>query len=147
MVRASSSRLDKGLLAIPQKFKDLFPEEKGQIQIIFDDEESARALTFHPFDRTVKENRLFGLRHWYSKRNVREGDLISITVEDFDRRLYRIALERYVREQQEGQARVKLHEASTDSEAEQQLSTLSRLTRKRPREVAQEELLRIAQES
>jgi hypothetical protein len=78
------------LLAIPQKFKDWFPGEKGQIQVIFDDEEKARALTFHPHDPVVKENRIFGLRNWFSKRNVREGDLISITHEDPDKPLYRI---------------------------------------------------------
>src|SRR5207245_524064 len=70
-----------------------------------------------------------------------------ITLEDPDRRLYRIALERFVQERQEQNARQKLRAARTDSEAEQELSTLSRLSRKRPREVAQEELLRIAQES
>ncbi|HTV56219.1 MAG TPA: HNH endonuclease signature motif containing protein [Terriglobia bacterium] len=146
-IRASASRLEKGLLAVPQKFKDWFPGGKGQIQVIFDDEEKARALTFHPYDPIVKENRIFGLGHWFSKRSVREGDAISITVEDLGKRLYRIALDRFVRERQEQEARHNLREAGTDSEAEQELSTLSRLTRKRPRELAQEELLRIAQES
>jgi len=78
---------------------------------------------------------------------VREGDLISITVEDYDRRLYRIALDRYVREREEQKTREKLRVAPTDSEAEQELTALSRLTRRRPRELAQQELLRIAQQS
>ena len=146
-IRASASRLDKGLLAIPQKFKDWFPGEKGQIQVVFDDEEKVRTLTFHPYDPVVKENRIFGLRSWFSKRNVPEGDLISITVEDRGRPLYRIALDRFVRERQEQKARQRLQTAATDSEAEEELGTLSRLTRKRPRELAQEELLRIAQQS
>jgi 5-methylcytosine-specific restriction endonuclease McrA len=146
-IRASASRLDKGLLAIPQKFKDWFPGEKGQIQVVFDDEEKVRTLTFHPYDPVVKENRIFGLRSWFSKRSVREGDLISITLEDLGRPLYRIALDRFVRERQEQKARQRLQAAATDSEAEEELGTLSRLTRKRPRELAQEELLRIAQQS
>lgn len=146
-IYVSASRLEKGLLTIPQKFRAWFPSEKGQIQVVFDDEEKAKALTFHPYDPIVKENRIFGLGHWFSKRSVREGDLISITLEDLDRRLYRIALDRYVREREEQKARQKLQAASTDSEAKQELNTLSRLTRKRPRELAQEELLRIAGES
>jgi hypothetical protein len=100
-IRASASRLEKGLLAIPQSFKDWFPREKGQIQVLFDDEEKAKALTFHPYDPVVKENRIFGLPNWFSKRGVQEGDLISITVEDQARRLYRIALDRYVRERED----------------------------------------------
>lgn len=146
-LRASASRLDKGLLAIPQKFRSWFPGEKGQIQVVFDDEQKAKALTFHPYDPTVKENRIFGLRNWFSKRNVGEGDLISITVEDVRKRLYRIALDRYVRDRQEQQARQTLRVARTDSEAAQGLATLSQLTRKRPRETARQELLRIAQGS
>lgn len=146
-IRATSSRLEKGLLAIPQKFKDWFPDEKGQIQVVFDDEERAKALTFHPHDPIVKENRIFGLAHWFSKRGVREGDLILVTVEDRNKGLYRLASDRFVREREEQKARQKLQAAVTDSEAEQQLSTLSRLTNKRPRKLAQEELLRIAQRS
>jgi hypothetical protein len=146
-IRLSASRLGKGLLAIPQRFKNWFPSEKGQIQVIFDDEEKSKALTFHPYDLVAKENRIFGLSHWFSKRRVGEGDLISITLEDLDRRVYRIALDRFVREREEQKSRQKLHVARTDLEAEQHLSTLSRLTRKRPRQLAKEELLRIAQES
>jgi len=146
-IRASASRLGKGLLAIPQKFNDWFPGEKSQIQVVFDDEEEITVLTFHPYDPTVKETRIFGLSHWFSKRDVRERDLISITVEDLDKRLYRIALERYVQERLEQKTRQKLDAAETDAEAERELGTLSRLTKKRPRELAQEELLRIAQES
>jgi 5-methylcytosine-specific restriction endonuclease McrA len=146
-IRATSSRLQKGLLAIPQKFNAWFPAESGPIQVVFDDEEKPKALTFHPYDQIVKESRIFGLGQWFSKRGVREGDLISIALEDMDRRIYRIALERYVREREEQKARRGLDVARTDSEAEQELGALSRLKKRRPRQVAQEELLRIAQES
>ena len=135
------------MLAIPQEFKDWFPSEKGQIQVVFDDEEKAKALTFHPYDPIVKENRIFGLAHWFSKRSVREGDLVSITLEDVEKGSYRITMDRFVREREEQKARQRLQAARTDSEAKQELSTLSRLTKRRLRELAQEELLRIAQDS
>ena len=140
-IRASASRLDKGLLAIPQKFRDLFPRERSEIRVAFDDEENAKTLTFQPYDSVVKENRILGLHRWFSKRGVREGDLISITLENPEPRLYRIALDRFVRERQEQRARQGLRTAQTDSEAEQQLTALSRLTKRRPRDVAQDELL------
>jgi len=146
-IRASSSRLEKGLIAIPQRYNDHFPRERGPIQIVFDDERDAKPLTFHPFDRVVKESRIFGLGHWFSNRGVREGDQISITLEDPNRRVYRIALDRYVREREEQRARVKLHAAKTDSEAEQGVDALSRMTKKGPRALAHDELARIAQES
>ncbi len=146
-IRASSSRLEKGLLAIPQRFNDWFPRERGLIQIVFDDEDKQRSLTFHPYDPVVKETRIFGLGHWFSTRGVRDGDLVSITVDDPDRRLYRIALERYIREREEQKARHGLENAQSDSEAERELKALSRLTKKHPRALAGEELLRIAQGS
>lgn len=146
-IRVSASRLRKDLLAIPQRFKHWFPSKKGQIQVVFDDEENVKSLTFHPYDPVVKENRIFGLGPWFSKRTVREGDLISITLEDPAGQKYRIALDRFVRERQEQKSRQKLQGARTDLEAEQELSTLSRLTRKSPQELAQQELLRIAGES
>ncbi len=144
-IRASSSRLEKGLIAIPQRFNDRFPGERGPIQIVFDDEQESKPLTFHPYDPVVKESRIFGLGHWFSKRGVREGDQISITLEDLNRRLYRIALDRYVREREEQKSRQQLQAAQTDSEAEKEIDTLSRITRKRPRQLAHDELSRIAQ--
>jgi 5-methylcytosine-specific restriction endonuclease McrA len=73
--------------------------------------------------------------------------LISVTIEDQGRRLYRIALNRYVLERQELKARQALEAAQTDSAAERQLTRLSQLTRRRPRTVAKEELLRMASAS
>jgi 5-methylcytosine-specific restriction endonuclease McrA len=146
-IRASSSRLEKGLIAIPQRFNGWFPHDKGPIQIVFDDEQESEPLTFHPYDPVVKESRIFGLGRWFSRRGVREGDQISITLEDLNRPLYRIALDRYVREREEERTRQKLQAAQTDSEALQEVDALSRMTRKRPRAVARDELTRIALES
>jgi hypothetical protein len=146
-IRASASRLDKGLLAIPQRFRNLFPDERTQIHVVFDDGQNVKSLTFQPYDSVVKENRIFGLRRWFLKRGVQAGDLISITAENREKKLYRIALDRFMQERQEQKVRRGLKVAKTDTEAEQHLVTLSRLTRRRPREVAREELFRMAEQS
>jgi 5-methylcytosine-specific restriction endonuclease McrA len=146
-IRASASRIDKGLLAIPQRFRDLFPQERTRIRIVFDDGEKIKEHTFQPFDSVVKESRILGLRHWLAARRVREGDLISIAVENAEHRLYRVALDRFVLERAEERARRRLLAAENDSTAEEQLAVLSHLTRRRPREVARAELLRIERQS
>lgn len=146
-IRVSASRIDKGLLAIPQKFKNLFPGNRCQIQVVFDDGEDLRSLTFQPYDPVVKENRILGLSNWFSARDVREGDQISVSVENPDLMLYRIALDRYLLEKREGRAREQLEAAQTDSEADRELAVLSQIKRRRPRAVAKEELLRIAEQS
>ena len=127
-IRATASRIEKGLLAVPQRFRDWFPREKGPIQVAFDDEEDTKAITFHPYDPVAKENRIFGLGQWISKRGIRDGDVISITIEDTDRPLYRIALGRYVREREEQKARHGLTAARTDSEAVQELRFCAQIT-------------------
>lgn len=146
-LRISASRLKKGFIAIPQKFANWFPQQRGKIQVAFDDEEKRRALTFHPHDPAGKENRIFGTKQWFSRRAVVDGDVISITLEDADRHMYRVALDRFVREKEEQQSRQKLQAAPTDSEARREFDALSRLTQKRPRRLAREELLRIAEQS
>ncbi|MGH9328363.1 MAG: hypothetical protein ACRD2B_16970 [Terriglobia bacterium] len=146
-IRASASRLEKGLLAIPQRFKEWFPSREGKIEVFFDDADTLRELSFHPYDSTIKEGRIFGLGRWFSERNVHEGDSITITVEDPRRPLYRIVLDRFLQQRQEQQARRDLHRAATDSVAEQELGRLSRLARRRPRDLAGEELSRIALQS
>jgi len=146
-IRATSSRLAKGLLAIPRKFESWFPPDKREIQVAFDDEQRVRGLTFHPYDTTAKESRIFGLGRWFSSRGVREGDLISISVEDAGALLYRVSLDRYVREREEQKARRSLHNAPSDLEAHSQLAKLAKLTRRRLSKAAQDELLRIAQSS
>jgi hypothetical protein len=70
-IRASASRLDKGLLAMPQKYRSLFPDNGDLIGVLFDDGEDLEELTFQPYDPVVKENRVLGLARWYSRRGVR----------------------------------------------------------------------------
>ena len=146
-IRVSASRLAKRLLAIPQRFRGLFPNGKGHIKVVFDDGDRIETLSFVPYDAKVKESRIFGLSRWFSKRNVRRGDIVSVTVEDEARGIYRITLDRYVRQRQEGRARKKLRSARTEVIAREGLRALVQLARKRPRHVAKEELLRITQES
>lgn len=146
-IRVSASRLKKGFIAIPQKFKGWFPSERSKIHVAFDDEGKTKALTFHPHDPVGKENRIFGIKRWFSKRGVVDGDLISVTLEDTGRRLYRIVLDRFVREKEEQESRERLQAAATDSDADRELNALSRLTKKLPRRLAREELLRIAEQS
>lgn len=146
-LRISGSRLAKGLLAIPSKSKDLFPSERGQIQVVFDDGETVQPLSFVPYDPKVKEIRIFGLGRWFKKRRIQAGDRITIVVEDQERGLYRIALDRFVRERQARRTRQKLRSAPTDNAASEELGALSRLIKIRPRQVAAEELLRIVQET
>lgn len=144
-IRATASRLEKGFIAIPQKFGSWFPKERSRITLAFDDEQATSEVTFHPHDPSGKENRVFGTKEWFSKRQIVPGDLITIRVENPAKRVYRIILDRFLREKEQRESRQRLESAATESEAQRELSTLVRLARKRSRRVAREELLRLAQ--
>lgn len=144
-IRATASRLEKGFIAIPQKFKNWFPEERSKIRLAFDDEDVTTEVTFHPHDPSGKETRVFGTKEWFSKRQIVPGDLITISVENQTERVYRVVLDRFLREKEQRESRQRLESAATESDAQHELSTLVRLARKRPRRVAREELLRLVQ--
>lgn len=144
-IQATASRLEKGFIAVPQKFGNWFPAQRAKITVAFDDERKTRSLTFHPHDPAGKENRIFGTKEWFSRRAVVAGDVISVAVEDAERHVYRIILDRFPREKRAAESRRRLAAAPTDSQAEQELSALAEVTGKRPKRLAREELLRIAQ--
>ncbi len=144
-IYATASRISKGLLAIPRKYSGDFPVTKGNILVVFDDGSRVEAKLYLPYDPKVKECRIFGLSRWFSKRNVVPGDVITITVEDPAKPIYRIALDSYVRQRQEAEARRQLYSTESIEAATEQLRRLAQATRKRTHEVALQELARMAQ--
>lgn len=144
-IYATASRISKGLLAIPRKYSGDFPVTKGNILVVFDDGSREEAKLYLPYNPKVKECRIFGLSRWVSKRHVVPGDVITITVEDPAKPTYRIALDRYVRQRQEAEARRQLYSAESVDAATEQLRRLAEATRKKSHEVALQELARMAQ--
>jgi len=144
-IRATSSRLSKGLLAIPQRFVHLFPADKSKIYVRFDSEGLATPLTYTAYDTSSREARIFGLGGWFSTATIQNGDVIRIIVLDREKRLYRIALDNVVQAEEEAATRVRLESAQSDNVAEQEFHTLVRLTQRRPRKLAQQEVLQIAE--
>lgn len=145
-IRATASRVAKGLLAIPRKLEKEFPDAKCSIEVIFDDAERAETKLYQPYDLKVKECRIYGLGPWFQRRGVVSGDVISVKVEDRQRGIYRIVLDRYVREKQTTEARGRLHAAKTAEVAAEELRSLAKISRKKTSAVAHEELLQIARE-
>ena len=80
------------------------------------------------------------------KGAVRAGDTVTISVDDPKPGVYRIALDRYVRDVQIRTTQARLRQAATEAESERELTQLARLVRRRPRTVALAELGRVAGE-
>lgn len=146
-IRATKSRVVKGLLAIPKKHASLFPTTKSKIKIVFDDEEKTELKSYLPDDKKVKERRIFGLGRWFAKRDIKPGDRLTITVVDKQEGIYRLALDRYVRVRQQEKAWEALKCAPNDEAAVECLQSLAKITKRGFHRAAKEALLEIARES
>jgi hypothetical protein len=73
-IRATSSRLAKGLIAIPQRYFDLFPADDSGINLQFDRGGPITAVIYRPYDSSAHEARIYGLREWFSRSGVKKGD-------------------------------------------------------------------------
>jgi hypothetical protein len=70
---ATSSRIDKGLLAIPVSLLDLFPGSSGSIYLLDESNQWVRK-SFTAYDSTSRECQIGGMRNFYERHGVRAGD-------------------------------------------------------------------------
>jgi hypothetical protein len=54
-IKATQSRINKGLLAIPVSLLDRFPKEKRKTTLLFDDEEKYFIKSFVPYTSSSQE--------------------------------------------------------------------------------------------
>jgi predicted restriction endonuclease len=91
VVQITSSRIDKGLLAIPREHATrLFPPNKELLNMLMGSDGVPLKLRFVPAAGTTKEARLYRLQEWYSREGIRSGDMIEIVLLNREQRLYRL---------------------------------------------------------
>lgn len=91
-IRVTQSRLNKGLLAIPVSLIDYFPKQKGKIYMVMGTNDRIIAKTFTPYTSSSRECRIGGMRDFYEKFNLKDGD--EIVVQILDTNKYRIMTEK-----------------------------------------------------
>lgn len=91
-IRVTQSRLNKGLLAIPVSLIDYFPKQKGKIYMVTGTNDRTSTKTFTPYTSSSRECRIGGMRDFYEKFNLKDGDEIVIQIVDTNK--YRIMTER-----------------------------------------------------
>jgi len=142
---ATDSRISKGLLAIPRKFGGEFPATKGKILVVFDDGTRVEPKIYVPYDPKIKESRVFGLSRWFSRHGIVAGDAITITLEDPVKRIYRIALDRFIQQRRVVEARRQLYTTDSPEIAGEQLRRLAECKKEKVQEIAFQEIALIAQ--
>jgi hypothetical protein len=140
-IKLTSSRLDKGLLAIPKRYQRLFPKRTGKVSVLLGAAAKAERKRYTPYSSPARECRIYGLRDWFERRKAQRGDWIELSVVDVANAVYRLVFRKQSRE--EKRWRQKLQEAETELQATEALSNLAKARWQSQRKAAVSELQRL----
>jgi hypothetical protein len=139
-LRTTQSRIDKGVLAIPVSLIHLFPEKTERLFLV-DEKGTEASKSFTPLSGSSGECRISGLKTFYSKNNIRDGDEIVIQLLEGGR--FRLVPER-IFERSVLELEKQIESSETHAETSQLLKRLSEMTNKTAREVASSEFVRLS---
>jgi len=142
-IKTTKSRIEKGLLAIPVSLIDIFPKNKDRIYII-DEKGNEDLKTFTPYRSSSRECRIVGLKSFYKKYSIQDGDELVIQVLDEDK--FKIVPEKIFKNRIIV-AEEEISSARNEKEVDKQLKLLSQITNKPTEEVIRSEFLRLSSEN
>jgi len=89
-IKVTQSRLDKGFLAIPISISKYFPSSNTKVKLYLDETEHLQLNNFSSFTSSTNESRIGGLRVWFEKNYITDGDEIVIQILDREKFVYRL---------------------------------------------------------
>ena len=140
-IKLTQSRLNKGLLAIPVSLIDYFPKQKGNIYIATGISGKVSAKTFTPYTSSSRECRIGGMRNFYEKFNLKDGD--EIVVQILDTNKYRLLTEKQFEDMVKG-AEKEFDKSESEDVAGIQLDAISKIVNTTPKETLWSEYSRLA---
>lgn len=139
-IKITQSRLNKGLLAIPVSLIDYFPKQKGKIHIAIGVGDRINAKTFTPYTSSSRECRIGGMRDFYEKFNLKDGDEIVVQVLDTNK--YRILTEKQFETIIRGIEK-EFDESENEDVASTKLAAISKIVNITPKETLWSEYSRL----
>jgi len=140
-IKVTQSRLNKGLLAIPVSLIDYFPKQKGKIYIVTGINDITSTKTFTPYTSSSRECRIGGMRDFYQKFQIKDGD--EIVVQMLDTNKYRILTDKQFEDMVKGEEK-KFDKSENEDVASSQLAAISRIVNTTPEETLWSEYSRLA---
>lgn len=116
-IKVTQSRIDKGLLAIPTSLIDIFPKDSKKLFLV-DENGNVEKKTFTPYSSSSRECRIGGLKMFYDKYNVVNGD--ELVIQLLDDKKYRILPDKLFQEIVQKNM-IEFNHAITDEEVKNQL--------------------------
>lgn len=142
-IMVTKSRISKGLLAIPRGFTNYLPKSSQRIKIYFDDSQNPKIKTFSSYYSSTNENRIGGLKDWYSENRIQEGDELVLQILDKEKFIYRLLTEKtFIRKANEFQK--DFDNSKDDNIASQKIERISNLTQVEKSRIVYNEFLRLS---
>lgn len=137
-VKTTKSRTSYGYLTIPVSLIDAFPKKATDICLI-NDLGKEEIKHFTPYSGKSGECRIYGLRNFFRKYKIMDGDELVIQI--VDKNKYKIIPEK-IFENNIVDIERKIEYSNTDKEVDKYIELLSSETKKTREEVAKSEFLR-----
>lgn len=143
-VKITQSRIEKGLIAVPVALAKWFPDHNATIQVYLDDSPILQTKNYSSYESTTHECRIGGMREWFDKNNIKNGDDIVIQLLDKEKYVYRIVPERkFIAKTHDLQH--SFDDSESEQGAEEKITTLTEWTRLDKKKVVFTELSRLIQ--
>jgi len=139
-IKVTQSRLNKGLLAVPVSLIDYFPKQKGKIYIATGINNKVSTKIFTPYTSSSRECRIGGMRDFYEKFNLKDGDEIVVQILDINK--YRILTEKQFEDIVEGMEK-EFDESESEDVASSKLDVISKIVNITPKETLWSEYSRL----
>ena len=140
-IKVTRSRINKGLLAIPVSLIDYFPKDKNTILIATGTDIKMIPKHFTPYTSSSRECRIGGIRNFYEKFQVKDGDEIVIQILDVDKyRLYTEDQFKNLIKESENQ----FDDSKDEKEATSSLEKITKITNSKPEQTLLSEYYRLA---
>lgn len=139
-IKTTKSRIDKGLLAVPVSLIYLFPKSASKITLInhLGNEETKK---FTPYNSSSRECRIGGLKNFYQKNRIVDGDELVIQLLDDDK--YKLIPEKIFEKQISNLERI-LETRNNENEIDKQIHIISTITKSTKKEVLISEFVRLS---
>ena len=143
--KVTKSRIDKGLLAIPKSLaREYFPDYNSKIRVFSNESGRFEAKNYTSFSSSSREARIGGMRLWYYKNKISDGDEIVVQAIDRENLKYKILPEKHflgeIQQLQKG-----FDKSKNETEAGDCISVISSLTSLDKSTIALNEALRLIQ--
>lgn len=141
-IKTTKSRIEKGLLAIPVSLVDLFPKNATKI-FLLNEMGKEELKNFTPYKSSSRECRIGGLKQFYLKNKIKDGD--ELVIQLLDDYKFKIIPEK-IFEKQISDLELKIDKSTHEEEIDKNIKRLSKITNRATAKVIESEFVRLAKQ-